>query len=237
MLAVSASVLTALHKNSSDSRDQDDVGFIVADAEAPVGSSFDPSPTPIPDDHFEPLDDYSPFLRSVNAADTMVMTGMAKIGSETMVSIVDTKTSKSAMVSATTNSEGWQLVKLEKDPRDSNGLIAHVKISSGEVVPIRQQEMSPQLLRANSGSMGGKTRLRKEQLKEARHAAINFRDGFSSDGFPNKPPRDIAEKLARLKTDRIESINQQMIELRNRGMGPDERKKIYVDKVNRAVGR
>jgi hypothetical protein len=72
-------------------------------------------------------------------------------------------------------------------------------------------------------------------VEEAKNAAVNYREGFSSDGYPQKPPAEMVGKLSRLSVSQREDINKQMLGLRNRGLGLDERRKIYENLVDRSL--
>ena len=189
-------------------------------------------------ENFEEFQSRSPFLRSVGLSDSIVLTGVARIEDDVFATLFDTKTTESHVVSQHANSEGWQLVGIRGDETDLESLTAKIQISGGEVVSIRYEKLpaSARIGKPGSGSGGrGSARLSDRDLREAKEAARNYRNGFSSDGFPNKPPRDVAEKLSRMSENQREVINRRMIELRNRGMGMDERRRIYVDMVNRTA--
>lgn len=193
-------------------------------------------PERVTEENFAEFQTRSPFLRSVGLSDSIVLTGVARIEEDVFATLFDTKTTESHVVSQHANSEGWQLVGIRGDETDLESLTAKIQISGGEVVSIRYEKLpaSARVGKPGSGS-GGSTRLSDRDLREAREAARNYRNGFSSDGFPDKPPRDVAEKLSRISENQREVINRRMIELRNRGMGMDERRRIYVDMVNRTA--
>ncbi len=197
------------------------------------------SPEPITEEDFAALKANSPFLRSVGTAKSMVLTGVARIGSDVFVTVVDTQTRETRLVSQTANSQGWQLVSFKGDEADLESFSAKIQVTGGEVISIRYEKLPPP--KRASGKPGAPsqtrpTRLSSTQFREARHAALNFREGFSADGYPKQPPREIVEKLSKISPQKRESINREMLELRNRGLGMDERRRIYVDKVNRATG-
>ena len=66
---------------------------------------------------------------------------------------------------------------------------------------------------------------------------INYKGENSADGYPKLPPPDVVKKLSQLSVDQRESINREMLELRNRGLGMDERKGIYNRKIDDALRR
>jgi hypothetical protein len=88
-----------------------------------------------------------------------------------------------------------------------------------------------------SGSTGKAAPLSSGQLAEAKKAAVDYKEGFSSDGYPHKPPPEMVAKLSRLSVTQREGINQQMQGYRNQGLGLEERRKIYERLVEREGGR
>ena len=193
-------------------------------------------PTPVTDENFEEIRTRSPFLRSVGLSDSIVLTGVARIEENLYATLLDTETTESHVVSTQANSEGWQLVEIRGNETDLESLTAKVQVAGGEVVSIRYEKL-PAISgggKPGSGSSGGgSSRLSDSQLREAKESARNYREGFSSDGYRDKPPPNIVEKLSRMSTTQREMINRRMIELRNRGMGTDDRRRIYDDMVNR----
>ena len=71
-------------------------------------------------------------------------------------------------------------------------------------------------------------------MAEAKNAAVNYKEGFTSDGYPKAPPPEMVAKLSRLSVSQREDINRQMLGLRNQGLGMDERRKIYENLVERS---
>jgi hypothetical protein len=71
-------------------------------------------------------------------------------------------------------------------------------------------------------------------MEEAKKSAVNYREGFSGDGYPRQPPPEVVEKLSRLSVGQREEINRQMIGLFSRGMAQQDRRRIYDNLVDRA---
>ncbi len=195
---------------------------------------------------FQALMSNSPFTRTLGVSDSVILTGIAHFDNETYATLLDTKTMESQVVSKTPNFHGWQLVGVGGDPANMLTWNAKVLIPGGETVSIRYQKPPAKLARKSSGgspgSSGGSSSrdtppLSKSQTEEAKHAAVNYREGFSSDGYPQKPPAAMVEKLSKLSVGQREDINKQMLGLRNRGLGLDERRKIYEDMVSRSLQR
>ena len=87
----------------------------------------------------------------------------------------------------------------------------------------------------SGGSSGGNSPpLSSSQVDEAKKAAVDYREGFNADGYPKQPPPEMVEKLSRLSVSQREDINRQMFGFRNQGLGLDERRKIYENRVARS---
>jgi len=218
-------------------------------------SHSDILPEPISRDDFAELREHSPFLRTLNISQSLILTGVARIEDDTIATLYDFETRQSYVVSEEASPEGWQLVEVNGDQSDLETLTARVKIAGAEVISIRYDEApkttagssSVQVsTRIGDGSRGGGTGphggpdprvLTPDQLADARNAARNVRAGFQADGYGDREtiPRDVVEKVSRLSVDQRERINVKMFEYRNRGLGMSERKKIYNGLLDRAV--
>jgi hypothetical protein len=212
-----------------------------SDREAPMPTDDGAIPQPLKSDVFEVLMVSPPFTRSLNLSDSLILTGVARFDNHVVATILDTETMESQVVSQTPNHEGWQLIGIGGDPANANTWTAKIQVRGGEVVSIRYQEPPTRRGRSASGAYGSgggpggnSPPLSASQLEEAKKAAVNYREGFGSDGYPNQPPPEMVERLSRLSVGQREEINRQMIGIRNRGLGMEERRRIYEDMVGRA---
>ena len=205
--------------------------------QAPSTHDDEAIPQPLQTEAFAALMASPPFIRSLNLSDSLILTGIAHFNEHVVATILDRETMKSKVISQTPNQEGWQLIGIGGDSADMNTWTAKIQVPGGEVVSIRYQEPPSKHGRGASGygSGGNSPPLSTSQVEEAKKAAVNYREGFGSDGYPNQPPPEMVEKLSRLSAGQREDINREMIGIRNRGLGMDERRRIYEDKVNRAV--
>lgn len=205
-------------------------------------------PQPLSDDAFEALVTHSPFTRTLGAPDSLILTGVARFDQDVFATLLDTKTMESHVVSSMPNSAGWQLIGIAGDPERTQTLSAKVQLPGGETVAIRYSQPPPRPPRSAysrgssgqgvpGGPGGSPPPLSNSQAAEAKNAAVNYREGFTSDGYPNQPPPEMVEKLSRLSVTQREDINRQMIGLRNQGLGMEERRRIYEGMVDRAVRR
>jgi hypothetical protein len=212
---------------------------VVADDDGAIPNSFST-------EDFQALMTNSPFTRTLGVSDSVILTGIAHFDGDVFATLLDTKTMESQVVSQTPNFQGWQLVGVAGDPERIQTWTARIQISGGEVVSIRYQKPPAKIARKSSGGGSGSGRssvgsssdtppLSKSQVEEAKNAAVNYREGFSSDGYPQKPPAEMVGKLSRLSVSQREDINKQMLGLRNRGLGLDERRKIYENLVDRSL--
>ena len=197
-------------------------------------------PQSINEDRFDALLSNSPFTRSLGFSDSIILTGIARVENDTFATLFDTKTFESHLVSKTTNSLGWQLVGVRGSEANLQTLSAKIQVAGGQVISVRYQKPPPKTSRsaAGSGSGGGSSNsppLKASEVQEAQQAAVNYREGFTSDGYPRQPPPEMVQKLSRLSVGQREDINRQMIGLRNKGLGMEERRKIYENLVDRSV--
>lgn len=191
-------------------------------------------------EEFEALVTNSPFTRSLGVSDSLILTGVARFEQDVFATLLDTKTFESHIVSKTPNFQGWQLVGVGGSSAEIQTWSAKIQVPGGEVISVRYQKPPPKPPRTKSGNSGGSSGgnsppLTSSQMNEAKSAAVNYKDGFSSDGYPKAPPPEMVAKLSRLSTSQREDINKQMLGLRNQGLGLDERRKIYEGLVDRSL--
>jgi hypothetical protein len=77
----------------------------------------------------------SPFIRSVNLSDSLILTGLAYIESKPVVTLLDTATNRHHVVSEEPNAQGWKLTEASSNS-DLNRAQAKVSIG-GEIITIR----------------------------------------------------------------------------------------------------
>jgi hypothetical protein len=195
-------------------------------------------------EEFEALVTNSPFTRSLGVSDSLILTGVAHFEKDVFATLLDTKTFESHVVSKTPNFQGWQLVHVGGHSAEIQTWSARIQIPGGEVISVRYQKPPPKPARSKSGgnapggsSGGNSPPLTSAQMSEAKTAAVNFKEGFSSDGYPQKPPPEMVAKLSRLNASQREDINKQMLGLRNQGLGLNDRRKIYEGLVDRSLQR
>lgn len=199
-------------------------------------------PQSVNEANFEALFTNSPFTRSLGVSDSIILTGVAHIQGDVFATLLDTETMQSQVVSKTANIQGWQLVGVSGNPAESRTWAAKIQVAGGHVISVRYQKPPTKRTPSASGGKGSSSSnsneslppLSTSQIAEAKNAAVNFKEGFNADGYPRQPPPEMVAKLSRLSVSQREDINKQMFGLRNKGLGLDERRKIYENLVDRS---
>ncbi len=199
-------------------------------------------PQSVDEANFDALFKNSPFTRSLGVSDSIILTGVANIRGDVFATLLDTETMQSQVVSKEANLQGWQLLGVSGNPAESRTWAAKIQVAGGQVISVRYQKPPTKGTRSSAGSGGSSSSsdrnlppLSTSQIAEAKEAAVNYREGFSSDGYPKQPPAEMVAKLSRLSVSQREDINRQMLGWRNKGLGLDERRKIYEDLVERSM--
>lgn len=214
---------------------------VEAEQQMPPASDDGAIPQAMKGEEFEALFASSPFTRSLGVSDSIILTGIAHIEGDVFATLFDTQTMESQVVSKTANLRGWQLIGVGGNTAESRTWTAKIQVAGGQVISVRYQQPPKKTVRVASGnngpsgsSGGNSPPLNSSQMAEAKNAAVNYKEGFTSDGYPNAPPPEMVQKLSRLSVGQREDINRQMLGLRNQGLGMNERRKIYENLVEKA---
>lgn len=189
-------------------------------------------------DSFTDLKGASPFRRSIDFSDSLVLTGMARIEGNVYATLFDSELNQSFVVSEHANMDGWQLVGVRGDETDLESLTAKIQVKGGEVVSIRYAKIGRQ---SGSGSGGGSSRgggagsLSQEQIEDARRAGRDPGEGFRGDGYRGTPPPEVMEKLKKITAQQREELARRVMEMRNNGVNSEERRKVYSEALDRAA--
>lgn len=233
-----------------------------AETPAATGSSNPRSdflPGTVSEEIFLELKEHSPFLRTLNLSKSLILTGMARIEERSVATVLDLETQRSYLLTqGKVSLEGWQLVEVNGDPSDLEKMTAKIKLAGSPEVASIRYEKSPLpakgirgvavSTRIGNGTPGGGTGphggpdprvLTPDQLTDARNAARNIKAGFQADGYADNQaiPPEVVSKISRLSIQQRESVNVKMFEYRNRGLGMQERQKIYNGLLDRELQR
>lgn len=95
-------------------------------------------PTPVGEEDFKALSELSPFSRPLDLSETLSLTGFARIGEKSVITLRDSESKKSHLVSGDINDEGWKLVEMSSDgDYGSENTFANIAIAGGEIVNLR----------------------------------------------------------------------------------------------------
>ena len=180
-------------------------------ADAVAGGDPD-LPAPISSQDLTTLMAASPFTRSLNLSDSLVMTGVAHINGKPVVTLLNKETKENFVVSQEPNAQGWRLAETS-----ANGQLnrAQAKIMIGaEVVTVRysDDQLSPESMKKGGFKPGGGST---EQGSRS--------DGPRRDG--PRPSDDDRARFAALSDKARDQFIQKMRESRDKMMNasPEER--------------
>ncbi|MGK0187600.1 MAG: hypothetical protein ACI9R3_003388 [Verrucomicrobiales bacterium] len=118
----------------------------IAIAQEP-GKTKDDLPKPLDPDIFHALKDAPPFRRVLSLSDSLVLTGVAKVPGSTVVTVLNTATNESFVVSKEPNAQGWSLVSVTGRGNLRN-VVAMVDTGSQEVeIRFDPRQLQPELIR------------------------------------------------------------------------------------------
>jgi hypothetical protein len=165
-------------------------------------------PSAVADDDFSALKGQSPFLRSVNLSDSLILTGLALVNDEQVATLMNKDTKETFVVSSKLNSQGWKMVELKADA-DLEKVAAKVAIEGGEVVTVRYSDW--QLKPGESRPGAGPT---VEGAPGGGEGRRGFGDGRR--GPPGGPSPEFREKMSQLSEEQRGKMFEKMSELREK---------------------
>ncbi len=156
-------------------------------------------PLTITESDFKSLQSNSPFTRSLNLSDSLILTGIAKIGEETIATLVDKKTKESYVVSANANAQGWRMIEVAGDQSDLEKMTAKISVAGGEVISVRfdENQLKPGEGKPAAGSSSG------ERREEGR-----------GDGRRGGPSTEFREKMSQLTEEQRGKLFDKMRQIR-----------------------
>lgn len=172
---------------------------------------------------FGALMSLSPFSRSINLSDSLILTGIAKVDQDQMATLLNKETKETFIVSNQLNAQGWKMVELMKD-EDLEKVSAKVSIDGGEVVTVRYAEWF--LKRGEALPGGGVMETGPGSgPNEGGDGAKRKDDGGSS---------EIREKIMQLSEEQRSKMFQKMMKLRqeNPNISFDQRRQIMADMLS-----
>ncbi len=172
-----------------------------------VGNDFVPSS--IGTEDFRSLTKQSPFTRSINLSDSLILTGIATVDQEQVATLLNKETKETYVVSSTLNSQGWKMVELKSD-EDLEKVSAKVSVEGGEVVTVRYAEwqLKPGEARPGAGPAEG------ESPSPAIRVRVDERGKGKGDGKRGGPSTEMREKMSKLSEEQRGQLFTKMREMR-----------------------
>lgn len=182
---------------------------------------------------FSALQGQSPFLRSVNLSDSLILTGLAMVNDEQVATLLNKETKETYVVSSKLNSQGWKMVELKSDP-DLEKVAAKVAIEGGEVVTVRYAEW--QLKPGESKPGAGPST---EQGPSPGPGGMRGPGGGDGDGDGERrgPPPEFREKMSQLSEEQRGEMFRKMSELREKQpeMSREDRGKLMSEMMDKML--
>ena len=174
---------------------------------------------------FSALQGQSPFLRSVNLSDSLILTGLATVDNEQVATLLNKETKETFVVSSKLNSQGWRMVELKSDP-DLEKVAAKVAIEGGEVVTVRYAQWQLKPGEAKPGAGPG---------TEEGHGSGRMRG--QGEGERRGPSSEFREKISQLSDEQRSSLFQKMGELREKQpeMSREDRGKLMSEMMDKML--
>ena len=191
-----------------------------------AANPVDALPRAVVSSHFDALMRNSPFTRSLNLSDSLILRGVAMIDGRQVATVLNRETKEIYTVSDDLNAQGWKMVEYRGDP-DIEKTSARIAVAGGEVVTVRYGDidLKPGEAKPAAGPSGGDVRL-SSRTREGRR------------GFGGGPPPEVREKMDRLSEDQRAKLFEHMSRLRYEkpDMSFEDRIKVFremLDKMDR----
>ena len=185
-------------------------------------------PSAVAADEFSALKAQSPFSRSLNLSDSLILTGIAMVDEDQVATLLNKETKETFVVSSQLNSQGWKMVDLKAD-EDLEKVAAKVSVDGGEVVTVRYGEwqLKPGEARPGAGSGEGGT------VRSGEKGRFGGKGGKGGKG----PPSEMREKMSKLSEEQRGKLFDRMRQLRekNPDMTRDEMRAEFTKGVDRLL--
>ena len=128
--------------------------------ESAVVASVKPAdlPKPVATKDFSELMKNSPFTRSLDLSDSLILTGVAKVEGKPVATLMNKETKETYVISETPNAQGWKMVGISAGA-DLEKVTAKIALSGGEVVTVRfdEAQLKPGEAKPAAGPGGSET--------------------------------------------------------------------------------
>lgn len=155
--------------------------------------------------HFETLKANSPFTRSLNLSDSLILTGLATVDGKKVATLMNKHTKETYVVSEEPNPQGWKMVDVA-GTENLETVAAKISVTGGEVVTVRYDEWSLKPGEAKPAGGGG------GEIKPG-----GERHRGPGDGRPpmfGGPPPEMRDRMMALSDEKRKKLFEQMMKLR-----------------------
>jgi len=191
-----------------------------------MGEPTDWAPSPVTEEDVRVIRENSPFTRSLNLSDSLILTGIASLEEEVVVTLLDKNTKETYVVTGQPNAQGWKMVEVDGTSGELEKITAKIAVPGGEVVAVRFDES--QLTPGESKPAAGRGPRERGDGRGPRRGARDGRRG---------PPPEVRQKFAQLSEDQRRKLFQRMAEIRaeNPDLSREEMRNRMRSMLDRAV--
>lgn len=116
-------------------------------------------PQAVTREHFQAVLEHSPFTRSLNLSDSLVLSGFAYVNGHTVATLIDTADGHSMAISEAPNHQGWKLIEF-RQPDDLELAVATISFQGGDNIRVYYDKDKVQ----NAGRIAA--RMAREQVQQ-----------------------------------------------------------------------
>lgn len=186
------------------------------------------TPSPVTEEDVKPMVENSPFTRPLNLSDSLILTGIASLEEEVVVTLLDKNSKETYVVGGQPNAQGWKMMGLQGGD-DLEKITAKISVPGGEVVAVRfdEKQLKPGEGKPAAGQAPGPG--------DARGPG----PGPGGPDGRHGPPPEVREKFGKLSEDQRKRLFEKMGELRAKhpDMSRDEMRQRMGEMLDKEVAR
>jgi len=180
-------------------------------------------PQPVAEKDFSELMKNSPFTRSLDLSDSLILTGVAKMEGKPVATLLNKESKETYVISEKPNAQGWKMVGISEGA-DLESVTAKIALSGGEVVTVRfdESQLKPGEAKPAAGPGDGQGD-RETDGKRRR--------------FGGGPPPEVMARLNALSEEQRDKMREYMGKKmqENPEMSREERRKLFDEAVKRVT--
>lgn len=212
--------------------------WVLAEA-PPAPAPSNGVPAAVTERDFDALKTNSPFLRSLDLSQSLILTGIARIEGELYATLLDRETKETHVVSKAANPQGWRMVAVAGDQQDLETVTAQIAMANGEVFAVRFDEHQLKPGEAKPGAGPGSLGSPPQRGPDGRSVYASFREGISGDGFRGPPPPEMVAKLEKLDERTRDRLIEGIRKFRdkNPNVSSEDRQRLFTRMVDDELRR